>query len=156
MIPDKPRLLQTDFVTLLSPLEDVVLTSLLRCDRTFLDKFCSAFISDHDRRWSLSKRWFQRISAGSLAAAHCVFAGCLAATNCGLWICWVPAVSGASNKAMFLRVELDTLSFRPESPSLDSRTPLLTPNVTSCTRMKFDGQRRLDQDAKVPGMCSGH
>jgi hypothetical protein len=94
------------------------------------------------------------ISAGSLAVRYTVYL-------LGAWLRQIgsagwPAVSNASNKALFQRVELDTPSFRPESPSLDSRTPLLTPNVTKSTRTKFDVHRRLDQVAKVPGMCSGH
>jgi hypothetical protein len=57
-------------------------------------------------------------SAGCLAAAHGGSAGCLAAAYTGPagW----PAVSDASNKALFQRVELDPPSFRLGSPFLDS------------------------------------
>jgi hypothetical protein len=65
------------------------------------------------------------VPAGCSAAAHCGSAGYLAGAHC-VGADW-PAVSDATNKALFQRVECDTPSFCSESPSLDSWTPLLTP-----------------------------
>jgi hypothetical protein len=119
----------------------------MRCDRTFHDKFCSAFISDMS-------------GGGRLASGVCLLEARLRHTVylLGGWLRHtVNLLADLRSLMRPIRRCSNGLSWiLPGSPSLDSRTPLLTPIVTKSTRTKFDGHIRLNKVAKVLGMCSGH